>query len=133
MWPMPKRSPPPEITNEAYARWLRACRPPFAWFAGLSVEVQEQLALLGDEHRQDAALAIAYAVRDPELAEAGIGAAAGDAGAEETLARRVAAGLVQRIVGRQDPQAPPRSPISETAPPDPRTIFGRPPDQGGIQ
>ena len=40
----------PEVTNEAYARWLRAQRPPWLWFLDRSVLEQEQLACLGDTY-----------------------------------------------------------------------------------
>ena len=39
----------PEVTNEAYARWLRAQKPP-DWFWAMSLLEQEQLACLGEEY-----------------------------------------------------------------------------------
>lgn len=101
-----RRKPqPPSVTNEAYRRWLRAWRPPFAWFLGLPDADQEQLAILGDERSQDLAVAVGYAVADPSLADAGLAAAAGDAAGEEQLALRLAAGLAERLA---KPAAPPK-------------------------
>lgn len=102
MWPFRKL---PEVTNAAYGRWLRAQRPPWLWFLGLSELEQEQVALLGDLHSRDLALAIGYAVRDPQLAEAGSAAAGGDVSGEETLARQVAGNLVRRILARDSGRA----------------------------
>lgn len=101
MWPFNKSSLP-VVTNETFSRWLRAGRPPFSWFCGLAEEEQEQLALLGDDYAQDLVIAVGYAVRDPELADAGISATAGDPVGEETLARRAMELVVTRILaGRQ--------------------------------
>ena len=103
------RKKAPELTNDAYARWLRAQRPPLALFLGLSELEQEALAELGDAHLADFAVAIGYAVADPNAADAGISAAAGDAASEETLARRLASELAAKLIGQQRkaPQPPP--------------------------
>ena len=39
-----------ELTTAMYERWLRAQRPPFEWFAGLTEVEQEHLARTGDEY-----------------------------------------------------------------------------------
>ena len=39
----------PDLTNDAYRRWLRAHRPPFQWFMEQTEQTQEGLASLGDE------------------------------------------------------------------------------------
>ena len=90
-----RRKPAPEppavdVTNDAFRRWLRAHRPPLLWFLGLSEDEQETLALIGDEHAQQTAIDFGYAIADPQLAEAGIGAAEGDGDAEEALLRPAA-------------------------------------------
>jgi|DEB0MinimDraft_4_1074332.scaffolds.fasta_scaffold41297_3 hypothetical protein len=106
----------PTVTNDAYRRWLRAQRPAWAWFFGLTELEQEQLALLGDEHTQDLIVSLGYAIQDPALADASIGAQQGEARGEEALAKRLVDGLAARILARQDaPQAPkPRSMPSAT-------------------
>ena len=107
----------PELTNEGYERWLRAQRPPFEWFLLLSQVEQEQLAVLGDVHVQDLAVALAYAIRDPEAADAGIGALAGDVDSEATLASRLAQGFAQKLSTMQQVEqaaAPPKRPATPT-------------------
>jgi hypothetical protein len=106
VWPF-RRDPVPTVTNDSYRRWLRAHRPPWGWFLRLSDLEQEQLALIGDEQFQDLAVAIGYAVADPRAADAGIAAAQGDTAAEETLAKQVAASLIQRLVARPAATAAP--------------------------
>lgn len=101
------RKSPPELTNEGYARWLRAQRPPLPWFLALSVLEQETLAGLGDEYLQDFAVAVGYAVTDPQAADDGISAAGGDTQAEESLLRRLAAGFVQKIQTAREPEQAP--------------------------
>jgi hypothetical protein len=91
-----RRRPIPELTNDAHARWLRAGRPPYELFLGLSVLEQEQLALIGDEVTADRAIALGYAIRDPRAAELGV-AAPTDAGAEERLATQLAASVLGRL------------------------------------
>lgn len=91
------------VTNDAFARWLRAQRPPLDWFLGLAELEQEQLAMLGDQHLADAAIAFAHAVRDPELSAAGMAAARGDEDGEAVLARRLAEGVAAAMTQRQGP------------------------------
>lgn len=101
------RSKPPEVdlTGDAFDRWLRAQRPPWLWFLAQDAEVQESLALKGDDHAADLALAIGYAVKDPELAEAGM-AAAEDPDAEVVLAQRIAADAIRRRLEGGSASAP---------------------------
>jgi len=92
--------PPPELTNAGYSRWLRAQRPPLQWFLGLSALEQEALACIGDAHVEEEIEALALALANPRALEAGIevrAAAAGDAAVEESLARRLAAGMASKI------------------------------------
>lgn len=83
-----KRKPKPvELTTEAYQRWLRAQRPPeFKWFLGQPVIVQEAMAEKGDEYATDMILALAYAIQNPQAAEAGIDAAANVQSEEQLVA-----------------------------------------------
>ena len=92
-----KKTPPP-VTNDSYRRWLRAGCPPFEWFMRQGSLEQEQLAILGDEHQQDLAIAVGYAVSNPHAAEAGMQAAAGDADGDAGLAAQVAGNLIQKIM-----------------------------------
>jgi len=110
-----RRKKAPELTNEAHARWLRAGRPPYLLFLGLSAVEQEALAQIGDDHDTDRAIALAYAIADPRAADDGVSAAQGDVGAEESLARRLAEGLIGKIAaskGPRTPQTPPDAPKS---------------------
>jgi hypothetical protein len=103
----------PDLTNAGYERWLRAQRPPFDWFLRLSELEQEQLAMLGDAHVQDIAVAIGYTVRDPEAADAGMSAMQGDADGEATLAARLAQGLANKLINERSPEEP-RQPAQRT-------------------
>ncbi len=113
------RKRPVELTTDAHARWLRAGRPPYEPFLRLSQIEQEALAAIGDEFDTDRAIALAYAIADPETADAGVDAVESPA-AEETLVRRLAAGFIDRIQkGRetepepaQEPSGPPRESLA---------------------
>lgn len=98
-------TPTVDLTGEAYRYWLRAGRPDFHWFLAQDAIVQESLAQIGDEFLADVAIAIGYAVADPELADAG-SAAVTDTDAEEQLIRRVAAGAAARLAGDQSGPPP---------------------------
>ena len=101
-----QRKKAPELTNEAHARWLRAGRPPYTLFPGLSEIEQEALAQIGDDHDTDRAIALGYAIADPRAADDGVSAVQGDAGAEESLARRLAEGLIGKLAGSKAPPSP---------------------------
>lgn len=99
----------PALTNESYGRWLRASRPPFAWFMSQPDDVQEQLALLGDSYATELCLSIGYAVRNPQAAEASTASATSPGEAEVDLVQQLAASAVQRLMGRSEKQAAPPS------------------------
>lgn len=88
------------VTNESYARWLQAQRPPFDWFHRQPVLAQESLAEQGAIHRIESMIQIGEAVRDPELFEAQTYATT-DPEAEEVLVRRLAAKTVAEMVGSE--------------------------------
>lgn len=113
MWPFGKRQDP-EVTTEAYGRWIRAQRPPFAWFARLSQPEQEALARVGDDYAENLAVAFGYAVHDPAAAAAGVDAQRGDQTAESDLLARMATATVERI------QAAARKATTTAAPAKPR-------------
>ena len=133
-----QRKKAPELTNEAHARWLRAGRPPYTLFLGLSEIEQEALAQIGDDHDTDRAIALGYAIADPQAADDGVSAVQGDAGAEESLARRLAEGLIGKLAGSKAPPSPPRETLAgfgerraethtdNSAKP---SLFGRQPDE----
>jgi hypothetical protein len=114
-------------------------------FLRLSEAGQETLAALGDEHSQDLAIAIGYAVADPQLADAGISAAGGDVDAEMDLAKRVAQDLCARMAAKATkgtkPMAPRTSFVGMTdrrheasatrvrAAAKGKSLFGRQPDE----
>jgi len=103
----------PEVTNASYARWLRAGRPPFEFFLGLSDLEQECLAGIGDEFVQDICVAIGYGVADPQAADAAI-SAVDDPAEEEALLRQMVAGAARRSLGNDDaPPGPTMGGVSE--------------------
>lgn len=75
--PLFARKHPLDITATAYARWLRAGRPPFDDFLRMSDVDQEGLATLGDNHHEDLCVALATALTNPEALVTG--SQAGDA------------------------------------------------------
>ena len=65
-----KTPPPAPLTNDAFARWLRAKSPqPLAFFLSLGELEQETLAGLGDDYTEDLMIASAFATRDPDAAD----------------------------------------------------------------
>lgn len=95
-----EQTPTVEVTNDSYARWLRAGRPDFFWFLGLSEINQEQLAVIGDEYIHDVVVAAGYAVRDPDLAQATVEVNSGQATGEEAMARRMMDTLIGKLIRR---------------------------------
>jgi len=83
------------LTNESYARWLRAQRPPYDVFFRLSEEEQETLAGLGDDHARERATMLGFAIADPELMEAM--SDPGSAESEDFLLGRIAEGAKTRL------------------------------------
>lgn len=146
------RRPTVDVTNEAFSQWLRAQRPPWAWFLALSELEREQLALLGDEYVRDVIVSLGYAVADPTLAEASVELESGRGSGDAVFAQRLAEKLARRIAetrrnGGSEPHttrsdAPEgfagfgrRRAGADTEPPEGRSpgaaFFGRPPDEGG--
>jgi len=72
----------PELTNEAFSRWLRAQRPPWEWFLTQPELIQEQLAILGDEYVFEIGQAVADSVPKNE----------------EAMAREMAADAASRLI-----------------------------------
>lgn len=88
-----------DASLDVYTRWLHAMRPPWPWFASLSVVEQEALAQVGDAYLEDVAVLFGYAIRDPQAADATLDARAGD---ESSLAAQLASSVAERILaGRQ--------------------------------
>lgn len=94
-----KKSTPPEITSGGFARWLRAGRPPFEWFAELPEAFQDHLAELGDQHSLELALTVAAAVRNPQAFEEGLAAERGDPDADVSVAMRAVQELAAMVKG----------------------------------
>ena len=109
-----RKAPAPELTQDAYGRWLRAQRPPMVLFLGLSEIEQEVLACMGDEHATEMVEAFALAMANPQALATGVEireAEAGDTGAEASLAQQLAAGLAAKLKATQkapEPWSPPR-------------------------
>ena len=97
---------PPEVTNEIYSQWLRAQRPPFEFFLGLSSLERDQLALMGEEYVQDVAIALGLAMKHPEDAADGVAALRGDENGEASLALRLAQNLAMASPDHSASQAP---------------------------
>lgn len=107
LWP--RKTPVVDLTNDAYARWLRAQRPPLTWFLARTEDEQEAMAAMGDQHLQDLCIGIGYAVRDPQAAESAVGMAAGSQDAEVSLVQQLAAKVIAKMVQPQQ-SAPPQPP-----------------------
>lgn len=108
-----RRRRQPLLDEESYARWLCAGRPqPVTWFLELDADEQEALAQLGDAYAQETAVAIGYAVRDPEAAHAGM-APGDDVEAEERLAVRRAVAAAQGIISQMGASVSRESPEEE--------------------
>ena len=85
MWPFPKKRIG-ELSNAAFARWLRArCPQPMVEFLTLGEDEQETLAGIGDDYEEDRAIALGYAIADPDAAAIG---ADGDVEPEDVEALR---------------------------------------------
>ena len=109
------RSKQPELTNDGYARWLRAQRPPLQWFLALSAVEPETLADLGDANTEEHIEALALALTNPAALAAGadVREAANDPTIEESMIRQVAGAFAARIQqARGAPQKAPTPPGS---------------------
>lgn len=92
------------LTSDAYRRWLRAQRPPFVMFLGLSEDEQEHLAQLGEEHALDVIEGFAAAMSNPSAlvsasAAAEVAGSAVPTEQEVDLVTRVATESARRILG----------------------------------
>ena len=58
-----RRNQLPPLTNDTYARWLRAQRPPLPMFLGLSEIEQEALAGIGDDYVSECITVLAETLR----------------------------------------------------------------------
>lgn len=68
-----RRKPKPEVTltEAAYARWLKACRPqPLAWFLGLPEAEQQALAAIGEAYTADLIVALGLSAQSEAAAYA---------------------------------------------------------------
>jgi hypothetical protein len=101
MWPFKKPEPKTlDLNQESYSRFLRAGGvPDLKFFLSLNEEQQETLAEIGDEYREDLAVAQGYAILDPDAAAAGMG----QEEAEERVLARLGAALLARSTGEGSP------------------------------
>ena len=99
-----------DISEDEYRRWLRAQRPKWDWFFRRSEMEQEGMARLGDDYTQDFCVGIGYAVKDPEIADAGRDAATNPE-SESILAQRIAADMIAAKMAGDRP-----GPIADEAP-----------------
>ena len=90
------------ITNEGYARWLRAQRPPWEFFFTLSELEQEQLASLGEQHIEEIGFAMSLMLTHSEAYQAGRGLSHGDPETEASAALKAARGMAENL-SRQAP------------------------------
>lgn len=112
MWPFKKQPKVGELSNVAYARWLRAGSPqPLVEFLTYDEDHQETLAGIGDDYIEDVAETNAGAIADVLTAMAeGLaegGAQPPDAGGDEG---DYAANLALGALGAKTPQNRPRQP-----------------------
>jgi hypothetical protein len=114
MWPFNRtQTPKVKLTNLAYGRWLRANKPPMDWFLAMTEDEQEQLAIIGDEFTQDMCIAMGYACKDPQAAEAGIDAMSGEQSGEDSLLRMISEKAMQAAQAMQaeQPKKAPAEPV----------------------
>lgn len=126
MWPF-RSTPAVTLTAEAFARWLRAQRPELKWFLALPEDEQETLATIGEQYISDVAVAVSYAIKDPQVAELGARMAAGDDAAELSLLQMVAkqsGPTFGGISARKTARAAATQATKNTG----RSLFGRAPD-----
>ncbi len=95
----------PELTADAYRRWLRAFRPPMDLFVSASEVEQEGLATLGDAYAEDCILAVARALGvDPDATPV-----SGEDQARE-IADAIMGGMTKAVQGRRtEPAGPPQT------------------------
>ena len=121
MWPF-KTKRRVKLTNEVFARWLRAHRPPMDLFCGLGETEQEQLAMLGDEYAQDMCVAVGYSVANPQIADANSAHARGGMEGEAKMAEALAKNIAARILMQGQQQVAARATQG-------RTFFGQEADE----
>ncbi len=135
MWPFRKQIPTVDLTNETFAWWLRAQRPPWDWFLRQPDLIQAQLATLGDDYlAQCVELGSSMAGDSPE--------------SDEDATRRLVVTAAEALMGSKRgpvaPQAPlPSPPLSmagvtqrqeereqaeQNGKDEMRRLFGRAPD-----
>lgn len=107
-----------DLDEAAFSRWIRAQRPPWEWFLTQSMEIQEALAQIGDEHSRDLCLGIGWSIRNPDDAALGADALNGNIEAEEALAAKAAANAVSEILQRT------AQPVARSAGPRPLSMSG---------
>jgi hypothetical protein len=88
----------------------------------MTEDEQEQLAIIGDEFTQDMCIAMGYACKDPQAAEAGIDAASGDPGGEDSLLKMISEKAMQAAQAMQATAQP--TPGPEVARPKSFGEFG---------
>ena len=86
-----------KMNDEDYLRWLRACKPPIAWFMAQDEEQRVAMAILGDQWTASYCVSLAKAIQDPELAEAGLDAETNPE-SEAVLARRIAMNAIGQMM-----------------------------------
>lgn len=123
-WKKKEPEPLPDLTNEVYYRWLRACCPqPIEWFIRQDEDTQEACAIMGDERTMDVCCGIGHAVRNPKLAEAG--ANGDDSVAQEEVLRKVAGDLAAKILRGEAMQEA----AAASQPKQAASFMGRAPDE----
>jgi hypothetical protein len=129
MWRFKKQPPEVDLTNEAYARYLRAnWKESLSWFLSLSEGEQETLAMVGDEYQNDlffemgAGFAAAF-IPPTDTEEAQVLSMLGSSPGEAVQSARPPgmAGVTKR---REEASGASDAHKNAT-----RTLFGRPPDE----
>jgi len=100
----------PTLTNDGYSRWLRASRPPWAWFLRLSELEQEQLACIGDEFHRAKAQLVADAIATPQVHKQ----EDSEQQKDEELAKAMAVNLLRKIGTEARPKESPAYSFAET-------------------
>jgi hypothetical protein len=106
MWPFRKPAVVEvEVTTNSFSQWLRAHRPPWRPFFAMSYAERERLAEIGDAFRIDSMVALGHVLRNPEAAQVGAAALAGDDAADAELAGAIASGLLAKLAAEKPQRA----------------------------
>lgn len=86
-----------EVTNETYGLWLRAQRPPWEFFFGLTQLEQEALASIGDDHMEEMSYSLSLMLTNTQAYQTGRALMQQDPEAEASAALAAAQRLASNL------------------------------------